>query len=231
MANFRKSLKGHSSTILWHQADRTLFGSSTPEEREGSLGGPDMTTGRGIEAGVGLILYRTHVKILFLQIEKARTSGELFVLSQYTKGRPFGRPFHIIQGMICKPNSVSRLLSGWQSFIWSPNRFGVQAFHPAVLRRAAHGLHELAPCEVYPAPGVTAGAVGSYSTFSPLSASRRTVCFLWHWLPPTLSGIFPLGSTMLVGVRTFLPPVPKARVGDCPIIHYLLQDTKQLVYI
>ncbi len=62
-------------------------------------------------------------------------------------------------------------------------------------------LFGLAPCGVYPAAGITAGAVRSYRTFSPfpglavqayalranrpcLSANVLEVCFLWH-LPST----------------------------------------------
>src|SRR5262249_25567333 len=46
-------------------------------------------------------------------------------------------------------------------------------------------LFGLAPHGVYPAPGVAAGAVRSYRTFSPLPSGaggvRRAVCFLWHF--------------------------------------------------
>ena len=54
------------------------------------------------------------------------------------------------------PFNVARqkLCAGWQSFIWSPNHSGAQALHPAVWRQAAHCLHKLAPCEVYPASPV-----------------------------------------------------------------------------
>ena len=44
-------------------------------------------------------------------------------------------------------------------------------------------LFGLAPCGVYHASAVTAGAVRSYRTFSPLPSRLRAVavCFLWHW--------------------------------------------------
>ena len=57
-------------------------------------------------------------------------------------------------------------------------------------------LFGLAPCGVYPAPGVTAGAVRSYRTISPLPRHwiskliqgrppergvAEAVSFLWHW--------------------------------------------------
>ena len=68
-------------------------------------------------------------------------------------------------------------------------------------QRTLPSLFGLAPCGVYPAPDVTAGAVRSYRTFSPLplrGAALRTspqaipgrpregglaeaVSFLWHW--------------------------------------------------
>ena len=71
------------------------------------------------------------------------------------------------------------------------------------LGRQLPSLFGLAPCGVYPATGVTAGAVRSYRTFSPLLRRRalaansleadragiilqkkglaEAVCFLWHW--------------------------------------------------
>jgi len=42
-------------------------------------------------------------------------------------------------------------------------------------------LFGLAPCGVCPASVVTAGAVRSYRTFSPLPWFPGAVCFLWHW--------------------------------------------------
>jgi hypothetical protein len=69
-------------------------------------------------------------------------------------------------------------------------------------------LFGLAPCGVYPAPDVTAGAVRSYRTFSPLPASlardgRYLLCGTGRIAaltprPRTLSGTLPCG------VRTFL---------------------------
>jgi len=49
--------------------------------------------------------------------------------------------------------------------------------------RTFPSLFGLAPCGVYPASVVTAGAVRSYRTFSPLLPERvpGAVCFLWHW--------------------------------------------------
>src|SRR5208282_1667772 len=44
-------------------------------------------------------------------------------------------------------------------------------------------LFGLAPCVVCPARCITAAAVRSYRTFSPLPSSvkNRAVCFLWHF--------------------------------------------------
>ena len=42
-------------------------------------------------------------------------------------------------------------------------------------------LFGLAPCGVLPATGVTAGAVRSYRTFSPLPRLPEAVCFLCHY--------------------------------------------------
>ena len=52
----------------------------------------------------------------------------------------------------------------FQSSLTAPGRHRTRS----LLRRASPSLFGLAPCGVYPAPGVTAGAVRSYRTFSPL---------------------------------------------------------------
>ena len=54
-------------------------------------------------------------------------------------------------------------------------------------------LFGLAPCGVYPASGVTVGAVRSYRTFSPLPRRRISVavCFLWHWPSTGLNARIP----------------------------------------
>jgi hypothetical protein len=51
-----------------------------------------------------------------------------------------------------------------------------------VSRRAGTpSLFGLAPCGVYHALSITAQAVRSYRTFSPLPRRTGAVCFLWHW--------------------------------------------------
>jgi hypothetical protein len=108
--------------------------------------------------------------------------------------------------------------------------------------RALPSLFGLAPCGVYPAPALPAGAVRSYRTISPLPRrdwpSRRTwsspsggppergvaeaVSFLWHW-PST--GLKPtsrtLSGTLPCGVRTFLPRrlrLREAAGSDRPVL-------------
>ncbi|GEM_PF-1950821 len=118
-------------------------------------------------------------------------------------------------GMICKPNSVSRRYRDGNHLSGPQITLGLE--HSTRLycderRTACMSLH---PVRFALPPNVTTGAVSSYFTFSPFPSQRigKVVYFLWHWLSRRL-GIFPLGSTVLVGVRTFLPP----RVGDYPII-------------
>ena len=68
-------------------------------------------------------------------------------------------------------------------------------------------LFGLAPDEVFPATYVTAGAVSSYLTISPLPGVNRAVYFLWHCLwghPP-----WALPSILSCGARTFLTAGPK----------------------
>src|SRR5580658_2856376 len=84
---------------------------------------------------------------------------------------------------------------------------------PAPLSRSARPLFGLAPGGVCPATCVTAGAVRSYRTISPLPALRRVVYFLWHF-PSDRSGRV-LPAAVFRGVRTFLPP---------PRLHALASD-------
>jgi len=89
-------------------------------------------------------------------------------------------------------------------------------------------LFGLAPCGVLPATDVTAGAVRSYRTFSPLPLdssrpcgrdSLGAVCFLCHC--PSGCPARALPGALPFGVRTFLPPPPfglrrAARKGRLP---------------
>ncbi len=71
-------------------------------------------------------------------------------------------------------------------------------------------LFGLAPCGVYRAPNITARAVRSYRTFSPLPLPKEeAVCFLWHF--PSGHPDWELSSALPFGVRTFLP---LERAGD-----------------
>src|SRR4029453_5613096 len=108
--------------------------------------------------------------------------------------------------------------------------------HPGGLRRAVcprcaetaphsgASLFGLAPCGVLPATDLTAGAVRSYRTFSPLPASahdsmnrgrKQAVCFLCHF--PSGRPDRMLSGALPCGVRTFLPPPREARkrAGVC----------------
>ena len=99
------------------------------------------------------------------------------------------------------------------------------ATYPRVVARRA-GTHSrlapqtprlfgLAPCGVYPASGVTAGAVRSYRTFSPLPGFSRTraVSSLWHLPSRSLDAPVPdvIRHTALRS-SDFPPPAPLAKL-------------------
>ena len=121
----------------------------------------------------------------------------------------------------------------------------------AWLLAALPSLFGLAPCGVYPASGVTAGAVRSYRTFSPLPRRRalaansleadrpgssskegvaEAVCFLWHWPSTGLDARIPdvIRHTALRS-SDFPPPVhalarmPRQRPPGPPASVSLLQ--------
>jgi len=81
-------------------------------------------------------------------------------------------------------------------------------------------LFGLAPCGVLPATCLTAGAVRSYRTFSPLpldspqGTNRRAVCFLCHC--PSSCPDRELPGALPSGVRTFLPPPSPASARQAP---------------
>jgi len=87
----------------------------------------------------------------------------------------------------------------------------------AFRRRMRASLFGLAPCGVLPATDLTAGAVRSYRTFSPLPrlrALRRfgvAVYFLCHC--PSGHPDRALPGALPYGVRTFLPAFALARSG------------------
>jgi hypothetical protein len=73
-------------------------------------------------------------------------------------------------------------------------------------------LFGLAPCGVCPARGITAPAVRSYRTFSPLplASPPRRYIFCGTFRPAGLNRPSrTLSGTLLCGVRTFLSPRPK----------------------
>jgi hypothetical protein len=83
----------------------------------------------------------------------------------------------------CKPNSVCWIAPAGRSFLWATHYCGAQATYPEVVTRRAGTYPEpksrtpplfgLAPCGVCPARPITATAVRSYRTFSPLPGRRR----------------------------------------------------------
>src|SRR3954465_13992463 len=118
----------------------------------------------------------------------------------------------------CKPGPVSppRRRSGGGGHSSRPRvAAGLERAYPGARRAtaAARGgapLFALAPGGACRAIDVTADAVRSYRTVSPLPASRRAVCSLWR-CPASRLG-WPLASTLPFGARTFLPRVVSAGV-------------------
>src|SRR6202049_2768845 len=85
----------------------------------------------------------------------------------------------------CKPNSVCEIAPAGRSFLWAAHYCAAQATYPEVVTRRAGtfsveaftptegpSLFGLAPCGVCPARCITAAAVRSYRTFSPLPRCR-----------------------------------------------------------
>ena len=97
---------------------------------------------------------------------------------------------------------------------------------------AAHpSLFGLAPCGVYPAPDVTAGAVRSYRTFSPLPCALRRrrylLCGTSRLEALTLRSRT-LSGTLPCGVRTFLSrPCDRQRPPSCSLSSMLAQVRHQ----
>jgi hypothetical protein len=108
----------------------------------------------------------------------------------------------------------------------TPGRHGARAL---ALGCAHPSLFGLAPCGVYPATGITAGAVRSYRTFSPLPlhwTTPKSCPTQWRFIfcgtcrpraftpaSRTLSGTLPCGVRTFLSRRTRLraPPAATAR--------------------
>ena len=122
----------------------------------------------------------------------------------------------------CKPNSVCGIAPAGRSFLWAAHYCAAQATYPEVVTRRAGtfrrnfrsdlgpSLFGLAPCGVCPARCITAAAVRSYRTFSPLpraseDAPRRYVLCGTSRQPGLNPASRTLSGTLLCGVRTFLP--------------------------
>ena len=124
----------------------------------------------------------------------------------------------------CKPNSVCGIAPAGRSFLWAAHYCEAQATYPEVVTRRAGtfsraklslrlspSLFGLAPCGVCPARCITAAAVRSYRTFSPLPRCRGRYVFCGTSRQPGLNPASrTLSGTLLCGVRTFLPRRPKA---------------------
>ncbi len=68
------------------------------------------------------------------------------------------------------------------------------------------GVRGISTRKVYPFRQLPVGIVRSYRTFSPLSASWRTVIFCdTFYAPELLRELHPLGGAALCVVQTFLP--------------------------
>ena len=94
----------------------------------------------------------------------------------------------------------------------------------------APSLFGLAPCGVCPARCITAAAVRSYRTFSPLPRQAGAVCFLWHFpstgLEPGLPDV--IRHTALRS-SDFPPSLRRATVrSGCQPIHYMRWFTRRL---
>jgi hypothetical protein len=85
---------------------------------------------------------------------------------------------------------ISDLPGGFGRIIGAALRHRADAGRELCSGLAAPSLFGLAPCGVYHASAITAGAVRSYRTFSPLPPTQEqsqgllravAVCFLWHW--------------------------------------------------
>jgi len=113
-----------------------------------------------------------------------------------------------------------------------PGRIGPMRDASLALGPRTPSLFGLAPCGVYPAPGLTAGAVRSYRTFSPLplrgaafrppDCSKKlphavAVCFLWHWPSTGLKARVPdvIRHTALRS-SDFPPPGAMRLRAKCP---------------
>jgi hypothetical protein len=134
---------------------------------------------------------------------------------------------------------ISDLPGGFGNGLSRLNASGRCAAPPSSWR-ALPSLFGLAPCGVYPAPGVTAGAVRSYRTISPLPRHRSSkllqgrpcrlrrgvaeaVSFLWHWPSANLEARIPdvIRHTALRS-SDFPPPVDlrlrEAAGSDRPVL-------------
>jgi len=145
---------------------------------------------------------------------------------------PLGRPS--LDGSSDLPGSLAHRAGTHGVSSRAPQRLApASPSHPARAIRLSPSAHPdvsipslfgLAPCGVCPAPCITARAVRSYRTFSPLprpKPGRYVFCGTFRRVtlkPPSRT----LSGTLLSGVRTFLSPVGTAR-GN-PGVHHQDSD-------
>jgi hypothetical protein len=143
-----------------------------------------------------------------------------------------------------KPVSVLRILSDTkrQSFLLAANLFAAPATYPEVVteRAAPPPLFGLAPHGVCPANRITAAAVRSYRTFSPLpveacAPTGGTFSVALSVKPALSEPPRPLAGMLPYGDRTFLPPSAfTKKASDClsgrpePIIRAENHGCKQI---
>jgi hypothetical protein len=129
----------------------------------------------------------------------------------------------------CKPNSVRGIALAGRPFLWAAHCYAALATYPKVGRTEparvrsklrTPSLFGLAPCGVCPARDITAAAVRSYRTFSPLPrvVKRKAVCFLWHFPSVRLESDVPdvIRHTALRS-SDFPLPAPESAESDRPV--------------
>ena len=107
----------------------------------------------------------------------------------------------------CKPDSVIPAEPGRLSFIWLLYRYSSLAANPRISDEQSSGirLFGISARKVYPPAVLPQRDVGSYPTFSPLSASGGRLFSVALSVSFIAERPHPLGGALLCAVRTFLP--------------------------
>jgi hypothetical protein len=133
---------------------------------------------------------------------------------------------------ICKPNSVRRCRRDGHSsrpfiaeWLKRPTRRFCAPSRHACACGATPSLFGLAPCGVCLAPHITARAVRSYRTFSPLPQpfTAKAVCSLLHWPSNGLEPVIP-DVIRHTALRSSDFPLSSCEDSDHPICyrHFIL---------